>query len=63
LLFFDLGVGLRCNLDEVGNLGVVETGQATEVTGEMNGMLIALAAKPTKAEQLVDGTLKLERIL
>ena len=58
-----LGIGLGRSVDELGDLLVGEAGQAAERAGEVDRVVLVLAAEATEAEQLVDRTLEIERLL
>ena len=58
-----LGVRLGRSVDELGDLVFGESGQAAELAGEVNGVLLFLAAEAAEAEQLVDRPLELEGLL
>src|SRR5215211_7205583 len=47
-------VRLGGDVHELGDLVVREAGQPPEVAGQMHWILVALAAEPAEAEQLVD---------
>ena len=58
-----LGVGLGGDVDELADLVVGEAGQAAEVAGQVDRVLLLLAAEAAEAEQLVDRLLEVERLL
>ena len=58
-----LGVGLGGDVDELVDLVVGEAGELAELAGELDRVLVVLAAEAAEAEQLVDGALELERPL
>src|SRR5437588_12833862 len=55
-----LGEGLRSDVDELGDLVVGEPGQPAELLGQVDGVLLVLAAEAAKAEEVVDGPLEVE---
>ena len=57
------GLGLGRDVDEVGDLRLAEAGEPAELAGEVDGVVLALAAEAAEAEQLVDGALEVERPL
>ena len=63
LLRLRLGVGLGGDVDELGDLVVGEAGEPAELAGEVDRVLVVLAAEAAEAEQLVDRALELERLL
>src|SRR5437867_11605720 len=57
-----LGLGERLggDVDELGDLVVGEPGQLAELLGQVDRVLVVLAAEAAKAEQMVDGSLEVE---
>ena len=51
------------HVDQVGDLVVGEAGQRAELAGQVDRVVLALAAEAAEAEQLVDGALEVERLL
>src|SRR3954469_22422407 len=58
-----LRVGLGGRVDEIDDLLVGEAGERAERAGEVDRVLVLLAAEAAEAEQLVDGALEVERRL
>ena len=60
---FRLRLGLERHLGELVDLVVGEAGQLAELAGELDRVLVGLAAEAAEAEELVDRALELERLL
>src|SRR4051812_23988638 len=50
-------------VDDVTDLGLAEAGHVPKLAGQVDRVLVAVAAKAAEAEQLVDGALERKRLL